>query len=474
MRRLLLAPWLLLLLATAGGAEGGASGDGDYPDGSLDDGAPADYPDGSLDDGAPATVDYPDVSVPVISTSISEIQELVAEGLLVPVSPFEAGWGEALVNPEDLDAVLERLEELGIKFEYSEINVVTQMREEDVPCWEWTCPRPKWNSFMTLQEIKFFMEDAANSDPRVTFRSIKETINDRELYLVHVAPCRRQGPDPSDDSPPEPLPPNPPPNPGLRQPWAVWIQAGLGANDWMTTAVALHLLRKLMDDCQASHGMHFYIMVVGNPDGYHNSLLGQMTWTKNLHSFAGHCMGVCLPFNFPYYFNYGTMGSLCSPFYRGPSPMSEVETRAIVETLEQINNKHKLVMLLDLQQPGQSIVLPFSWNHINPEDYEAMRSLASTYTEAIRLNHNVYYDVNHNGYAMGGTLTEYAKYLLGIKYSYKIFLSIDVRYLFQPHPMRTLVPQVWTGLTAMLRELQKERVQEARKALSALPKGQDE
>lgn len=255
---------------------------------------------------------------------------------------------------------------------------------------------------------------------------------------------------------------------------ALLSSAGLGANDWMTTAVALHLLRKLMDDCQASHGMHFYIMVVGNPDGYHNSLLGQMTWTKNLHSFAGHCMGVCLPFNFPYYFNYGTMGSLCSPFYRGPSPMSEVETRAIVETLEQINNKHKLVMLLDLQQPGQSIVLPFSWNHINPEDYEAMRSLASTYTEAIRLNHNVYYDVNHNGYAMGGTLTEYAKNLLGIKYSYKIFLSIDVRYLFQPHPMRTLVPQVWTGLTAMLRELQKERVQEARKALSALPKGQDE
>ncbi|XP_063613418.1 carboxypeptidase A2-like [Penaeus indicus] len=444
-RAVLLAPWLLLL-AAAGSAHG-------------------DDPDGALDYGQVSDEDYPDVAedstLPVIKTNISEVQELVIANWLMPCNFFETGWGEALVIHDDVDAVIARLNELGVRYVYDEINVVTQMRDEDLLCAEAGCPRPLWNSFMTLSQVKYFLTDAAKNSPRVSFRAIGTTIYGREMLLAHVAPCRRQGP------------PNPASNPGLQRPWAVWIQAGLGANDWMTTAVALHLLRNLVDDCQASHGLHFYVMVVGNPDGYFFSRRRQMTWKKNLHFFPGSCMGVCLPFNYPFLFNIGTMGSTCHPFYRGPSPMSEVETIAIISTLKEISEKQDLMMLLDLQQPGQSIVLPFGWNLNKPEDYDAMRALALTYTEAIRVNHNVYYDVNHNGYNVGGTLIDYAKFVIGMKYSYRIFLNIDVPYLFHPMPMRDLVPQTWTGLKAMLKVLQAEKVQVARETILAFQKDQN-
>lgn len=152
--------------------------------------------------------------------------------------------------------------------------------------------------------------------------------------------------------------------------------------------------------------------------------------------------------------------------------MSEIETIAIINTLKEISEKQDLMMLLDLQQPGQSIVLPFGWNQNKPEDYDAMRFLALTYTEAIRVNHKVYYNVDHNGYNTGGTLIDYAKFVIGIKYSYRIFLNIDVPYLFHPMPMRDLVPQTWTGLKAMLKVLQTEKVQVARETLLAFQKDQ--
>lgn len=232
-------------------------------------------------------------------------------------------------------------------------------------------------------------------------------------------------------------------------------------------------MKNLLGDCEASRGFHFYFLFVANPDGLFFSRSEFSPWPKNLHSFGNACRGVCVVFNFPSYFGYGNDYGMCHPFYRGPGASSEIETRAIIEAMDAITERQELVMVIDLKQAHNTIALPYGWAEEKPPDFDDMYDVALTFSNAIWNKYRIRYSVSNQFMIMGGTVIDYAKGTLGVKYPFMIFMGIAPELYFHPSPISLSVRSVWDGFSAMLTKIRAERAQQAREALLAANEEQE-
>ncbi|NAZ88351.1 M14 family metallopeptidase, partial [Kineococcus indalonis] len=160
------------------------------------------------------------------------------------------------------------------------------------------------------------------------------------------------------------------------------------AREWITPEMVRRLLDRVLDGhgsdpatTELLRGSELWFVPVANPDGYDFSFEeGQRLWRKNLRDNDGDgettpADGVDLNRNFPTRWGYDDEGSSPDPAsetYRGPSPASEPETRALDELVGRITpeffvNYHSAAELL-LHGIGWQVATP------SPDDvlYEAM------------------------------------------------------------------------------------------------------
>ena len=108
------------------------------------------------------------------------------------------------------------------------------------------------------------------------------------------------------------------------------------AREWISTAVAMKLIRWLADSgggagegALATHDV--WVIPVENPDGYQYSFTNERYWRKNRRPNDNGSYGVDPNRNYPAFWGFDELGSSGSQYaetYRGTAPASEPETQA--------------------------------------------------------------------------------------------------------------------------------------------------
>ncbi|EDW62963.2 uncharacterized protein Dvir_GJ14827 [Drosophila virilis] len=226
--------------------------------------------------------------------------------------------------------------------------------------------------------------------------------------------------------------------------WAVFVDAGMQARDWLSPAALTYAISKLSwlweqgEADKAMRHIDWYFLPLANPDGYQYSRLTDRLWTKNRnYDSASGCYGVNLDRNFDY--GWGQAGSTSNPcknLYHGAKSFSEPETRAIRNFL--LGMRDYLGAYVSFGGYGQAITYPWG-----DADYVTsnQRELRHTARQAI-LN---FRRLNHAEYSMGssyrqklarsGNAADWVQQHIEPQYVYNVFLKDQGRYgyLMPPH-----------------------------------------
>jgi len=241
------------------------------------------------------------------------------------------------------------------------------------PAIDITPPPPGYHSEAQLEAAV----DAAagRGGARVERRVIGQSVEGRPLHAVTVAAPGR--------------------TPDRGRPLAV-VQGGMHGIEVIGTELALHLLDLLTADRPGPSAATLLdagdvlVLPCVNPDGRRQSLASVAAAGFRAPASRRNANGVDLNRNWPrpdgvrnHWLPLSGTGIGWLPWYRGPEPASEPETRAVMATLEE----RRPAALLDLHSCGQILVYPWTSKHDAPADeagywqmIDALRARQTTWT----------------------------------------------------------------------------------------------
>ncbi|XP_047992762.1 uncharacterized protein LOC125231359 [Leguminivora glycinivorella] len=231
-------------------------------------------------------------------------------------------------------------------------------------------PNLDWQEYHRLSTIHKFLDDMQDNHPSIcTTGVIGSSLENRELKVLKVSNS----------------------NVGNS---SVWIDAGIHAREWIAPAVNTYMINYIVKNFdvlpECITNKDWYFLPVMNPDGYEFSHTNYRMWRKN-KAFVGHeCVGVDLNRNFS--FGWGGKGSSDepkSPFYHGPRPFSEPESRAVRDMLQSSGINFKVY--ITLHSFGEVILFPFAYRDELCPDYVRLLEGATVMSKAIyAANGNIY------------------------------------------------------------------------------------
>ena len=151
------------------------------------------------------------------------------------------------------------------------------------------------------------------------------------------------------------------------------------AREWISTAVALGLIRWLADSAGATVASHdVWVIPVQNPDGYQYTFTADRYWRKNRRPNSGGSVGVDPNRNYPAFWGVDDRGSSGAQFaetYRGSSAGSELETQAIIG----FHTAHPPVLAVSYHSYSGLILYPWGFRSgLLAPDLSRFQALAGT------------------------------------------------------------------------------------------------
>jgi hypothetical protein len=159
---------------------------------------------------------------------------------------------------------------------------------------------------------------------------------------------------------------------------AVLYSSTQHAREWISTEVNRRLMNHFIDGWRADdpeirrllRTTELWFILVANPDGYQYTFDHERLWRKNLRDNNGDGQtqigdGVDPNRNFPNHWGYDEEGSSSiqsSETYRGPAPMSEPETQAMVGLLDRIG----FAFQVNWHSAGQWLLYAEGWQTSTP------------------------------------------------------------------------------------------------------------
>ncbi|GAB6027888.1 corticosteroid- binding protein [Chamberlinius hualienensis] len=218
----------------------------------------------------------------------------------------------------------------------------------------------------------------------------------------------------------------------------IWIDSGIHAREWVSIASSVYLIHQMVTtNSSLSQNLlrdfDWHFMPVGNPDGYRYSWTHDRLWRKNRSFNSPFCRGVDINRNFDVDFKGGGIlaSFVCSQDYRGLSPFSERESKAIRQYLTEIKNQLKVYV--SLHSYGQLFLHPYGFQRAKPKHYSSVNRLAQLAVSAIKEAGQIQYtpgSINSQLYHVSGSSTDWVYEMLGIQYSYVMELRDKGQYGF--------------------------------------------
>ncbi|XP_039499919.1 mast cell carboxypeptidase A isoform X1 [Drosophila santomea] len=323
------------------------------------------------------------------------------------------------------------------------------VRNNSLPWMEVPGSTMNWRRYHDQADIKQFLQTLLETyEENVELIQIGVTRNKRPLEVIRVSN-------------------------GNPDNWAVFVDAGLQARDWLSPAALTYAIAKLtylwgrpkgggQRQSRAERAMRridWYFLPLANPDGYQYSRHTDRLWTKNRgYDTASGCYGVNLDRNFDYGWDgTGSTSNPCKNLYRGAQSFSEPESRAVRSFLSGM--REYLGAYVSLGGYGQAITYPWG-----DADYvtENQRDLKQTARRAVlalrRLNQAEY--TSGTSYrqklARPGNSADWVQDRIGPQLVFNMFLKDQGRYgyLLPPHYIVESGEEVFEFLRTIAQQLE--------------------
>lgn len=248
-----------------------------------------------------------------------------------------------------------------------------------------------WDQYHTLDTIYDYMETLARNNPSfVSVGVIGKSVENRPIKYIKISS-------------------------GKPNAKAVFVEGGIHPREWVSTSSVTYLINELVGNrrqfAREVQELDFYLAPVVNPDGYAYTHTHNRMWRKN-RSREGRCSGVDLNRNFDYKWGgKGTSGDTCSESYRGRSPASEPEIKALQNFLRGIGKNLK--GYISFHAFGQLIMAPYGYDYNSyGEGYAEMKRVGDEAASAIVKNGGPRYTVGniaHVIYPAAGSSVDWVK-----------------------------------------------------------------
>ncbi|XP_034941781.1 carboxypeptidase B-like isoform X2 [Chelonus insularis] len=231
---------------------------------------------------------------------------------------------------------------------FAEIGVLRLIKDQRF----WGSPllRHPINHLPRYESITDYLESiASNYRNIVSLEDIGTTFEERTIYAVKIS------------------------SGGIGKP-KILIDAAMHGHEWMAPTVAIYAIHQLITNKSHTYlyqNVDWYIIPCLNPDGYEFTVSsGNRWWRKNRSINEGSsCIGTDINRNF----DIGWMGKSniddpCSDFYRGFTPFSESESKALRNLFR--SNRGLIKVYLTLHSFGMYFLYPWSWTKISTNNFD--------------------------------------------------------------------------------------------------------
>ncbi|XP_058794270.1 carboxypeptidase A2-like [Phymastichus coffea] len=327
-----------------------------------------------------------------------------------------------------------------------------------------------WKRYHRYKDVMGYLDYLAEKYPQlVEVMSIGESFEGRALKVVKVS----TGADKNGESKP-----------------SIWIDAGMHAREWISTAVATYILNQLVEKSDNYSRLldvtDWIVMPVANPDGYEFTHTNDRLWrkTRSIHDtdadddedearqgpgilhmlthytkwLFGSCEGVDPNRNFNIHWGEDKVGGAstdpCHDTYAGPEPFSEPETKAISDYI--MENRQTIRTYLTLHSYSQMLLVPWGFTRSKPPDFDDLMNIANKAKKAIAKVSGTEYKVGPAAellYPTTGSSDDWAKAIAGVKNAFTMELRDRGRYGFLL-PAAQIIPtarETWAGVRVIAR-----------------------
>jgi murein tripeptide amidase MpaA len=193
---------------------------------------------------------------------------------------------------------------------------------------------------------------------------------------------------------------------------AVHISGLTHAREFISGMVAQYVPYKLLNDYPTNpkvkkilNALNIIVIPSINPDGYTYAFTTNRMWRKNRNPNTGGCIGVDLMRNYPEGYGVGASSSECAETYKGISPLSEAESKAMSAHLD----NYPFVMGIDFHSYSQMVLRPWGYKQDLCPGEQKLKKIGQTYVDKILETSKEKYQ-NIRGvelYPAGGGLDDY-------------------------------------------------------------------
>ncbi|XP_065653400.1 carboxypeptidase B-like [Hydra vulgaris] len=223
---------------------------------------------------------------------------------------------------------------------------------------------------------------------------------------------------------------------------AVWIDGGIHAREWISTATVMFFINRLLTDSGpdvqlALSKYDFYLLPVFNPDGYRYTFGGsqQRLWrnTLSVNPFAS-CKGADPNRNFAYKWGEkGASNEPCKESYRGLSAFSEIEVKNVAGFLEKLAKSVTLKSYWNLHAYSQLFLTPWSYTTTDASDQDEFVRISKIFTDVVSRRYGTKYRAGSPAnilYPASGGSIDWTYGYLGVIYSFALELRDNGSYGF--------------------------------------------